>query len=93
MKLGNDLKKPWLIHLKGFLFAVIGLAAAGLLLFYNPNWQTAVLLLLAVWGFCRFYYYLFYVLERYLGREQRFAGVFDALRFLLSRCRGKSSDR
>jgi len=93
VKLGDDLKKPWLIHLKGFLFVVIGLAAAGLLLGYNPSWSTAVLLALAIWGFCRFYYYLFYVLERYLGREQRFAGIFDALLFLLSGRRGKSKKR
>jgi len=39
---------------------------------------------LALGHFCRFYYYLFYVPERYLGRERRFSGVFDALRYLLT---------
>ena len=83
MKLTGDLKSPWLIHAKGFLFLVIGLAAAVLLLVQMPTLRTAILLGTAVWAFCRFYYYLFYVLERYLGREEPFAGVFDAVRFLV----------
>lgn len=83
MKLGGDLKSPWLIHAKGILFVVIGLAAAGLLFAELPTLRTALLLATMIWAFCRFYYYLFYVLERYLGRERRFAGAFDAIRYLL----------
>jgi hypothetical protein len=83
MKFAGDLKSPWLIHAKGILFLVLGLAAAVLLLVQMPTLRTAVLLGTAVWAFCRFYYYLFYVLERYLGREERFSGVFDAVRFLV----------
>lgn len=85
MKLGGDLKSPWLIHAKGILFVVIGLAAAGLLFAELPTLRTALLLATMIWAFCRFYYYLFYVLERYLGREKRFAGAFDAIRHLLGR--------
>jgi len=89
MKLTGDLKSPWLIHAKGFLFLVIGLVAAVLLLVQMPTLRTAVLLGTAVWAFCRFYYYLFYVLERYLGREEPFAGVFDAIRFLIGGAKRK----
>ncbi|MCX6955640.1 MAG: hypothetical protein NTV51_26145 [Verrucomicrobia bacterium] len=89
MKLTGDLKTPWLIHLKGILFAVAGIAAGGLLIAQSPTLRTAVLLGVTVWACCRFYYYLFYVLERYLGREKRFAGVFDALGFLLAPKRRK----
>jgi hypothetical protein len=39
-------------------------------------------LVIGVWGFCRFYYYLFYVLERYAGRDRKYAGIVDALRKL-----------
>lgn len=84
MKLGGDLKKPWLIHAKGALFLVIGFAAAGLLFADLPTLRTALLLAVTIWAFCRFYYYLFYVLDRYLGREKRFAGAFDAIRHLLT---------
>jgi hypothetical protein len=85
MKLTADLASPVLIHLKGALFVVIGLASGGLLLWESPTLRTAALLGLTVWAFCRFYYYLFYVLDRYLGRERRFAGVTDAVWFLLRR--------
>ena len=84
MKLSSDLKSPGLIHLKGVLFFVMGFAAAALLFVQEPTAKTAALITVTVWAFCRFYYYLFYVLERYLGREQRFAGVLDALKYLLT---------
>ena len=83
MKLTSDIKSPWLIHMKGWLFALLGCLAAGMLLSQVPTLRTAALLSVTVWACCRFYYYLFYVLERYLGRERRFAGVFDALGYLL----------
>ncbi|MGH2551470.1 MAG: hypothetical protein ACRDHN_18940 [Thermomicrobiales bacterium] len=83
MKLTEDLKSAWLIHAKGLLFVVLGLLAAGLLIFQTPTLRTALLIAITVWAFCRFYYYLFYVLERYLGREKKFAGLFDALGYLL----------
>jgi len=84
MKLTDDLK-PGFIHLKGALFLLIGLASAALLLIENPSLRVALHLALCIWGFCRFYYYLFYVLDRYLGREKRFSGVVDALGYLLFR--------
>lgn len=85
MNTGGDITTPWLLHAKGALFIVVGLISSGLLIAELPTLKTVGLLSLAIWAFCRFYYYLFYVLERYLGRKQRFAGVFDALRYLLGR--------
>jgi hypothetical protein len=32
----------------------------------RPTPQVAVLLIIAIWAFCRFYYCAFYVIERYL---------------------------
>lgn len=92
MKLNRDLTSPWLIHAKAALFVVIGLAGGGLLVLQAPTFRTAALLAVTVWACCRFYYYLFYVLERYLGRDQRFAGVFDALRFLASNRRRREPE-
>lgn len=83
MKLTRDLETPRLIHAKAVLFVVLGVGASALLLLALPTWRTAALLAVSIWAFCRFYYYLFYVLDRYLGREKRFAGVIDALRYLL----------
>jgi len=83
MKLSDDIRSPWLLHTKGILFLVAGLMAGGLIMLENPTLKVAAFLLITIWSFCRFYYYLFYVLERYLGREKRFAGVFDAVCSLL----------
>jgi hypothetical protein len=91
MKLTADLQRPWLIHAKAVLFVVIGAMSAILLLLQLPTLKTAALLALAIWASCRFYYYLFYVLDRYLGREQKFSGVFDALWFLLRRRKSDES--
>jgi len=85
MKLGRDLQSPRLIHAKGVLFLGVGLLSAALLIVQMPTLRTVALLAISIWAFCRFYYYLFYVLDRYLGRDKRFAGVFDAIRYLLSR--------
>jgi hypothetical protein len=78
---------------KGALFVVLGALSAVLLIVQMPTWKTIGLLAVTVWAFCRFYYYLFYVQERYLGRDKPFAGVVDALRFLASKLiQGKSKD-
>jgi hypothetical protein len=83
VKLTRDLKSPAAIHAKGALFVVVGLMSAGLLIAQAPTLKTVALLAVTIWAFCRFYYYLFYVLDRYLGREKRFAGIVDALGYLL----------
>jgi len=89
MKLSSDLKSPWLIHTKGVLFLVAGLMAAGLVLVEAPTLKVTGLLAVTVWAFCRFYYYLFYVLERYLGRGKPFSGILDALGSLFRSRRGE----
>ena len=71
----NDLKNPKAIWLKGILFLVIGLISAGLLWSQSPTLQNAVLLLMMIWGFCRAYYFAFYVLEKYVDPGFRFAGL------------------
>ena len=85
MKLTDDLKSARLIHLKGWLFLLLGLLGAAGILLESPHLRTAVLLAIAVWSFCRFYYYLFYVLERYLGKDRPYAGIWDALRFIIKK--------
>ena len=62
----KDLSNPFWIKLKGILFLLIGIVAAILIFLDNPKWQTAVLLALAIWSFCRFYYFAFYVIEKYV---------------------------
>ena len=85
MKLFRDIQSKWLLHVKGFLFLVIGLMACGGILLEARSLRIFCLLVIGVWGFCRFYYYLFYVLERYAGRDRKYAGLFDALRYIITR--------
>jgi hypothetical protein len=92
MKITADIQSSRLIHLKGVLFLVLGLGAGAMLLVISPTIRTATLLVITIWAFCRFYYYLFYVLDRYLGREKRFAGVIDALQYLISNARRGEKD-
>jgi hypothetical protein len=82
-QLNRDIQSKRLLHMKGYLFLLLGLMAAGILIFQSPNIRTLLLLLIAIWSFCRFYYYLFYVLERYIGRDQKYAGILDALSYAL----------
>jgi hypothetical protein len=85
MDLNRDLKSPAALISKGWLFLLLGLAAGGLLLADDFSLRRLALLAIAVWAFCRFYYFLFYVLEHYAGRERPYAGVLDALKWALGR--------
>jgi hypothetical protein len=82
---GGDLKDPRWIYFKGFLFLLSGILAAGLLLFEHPTWKDAALLALAIWCFCRFYYFAFYVIEHYVDDEYKFAGLWSFVRYLMRR--------
>lgn len=64
-----------LIVLKGFLFLLAGVLASFLLLLDKFSWRDFLLLLIAVWAFCRFYYFMFYVIEKYVDAEYKFSGI------------------
>jgi uncharacterized membrane protein len=81
----KDLTNPNWIKLKGVLFLVIGILASVLLVLENPNWKIAVLLAIAIWCFCRFYYFAFYVIQNYVDPSYRFSGLWSFARYLLSR--------
>ena len=80
-----DLKNPSLITTKGFLFLGLGLLASTLLLLEAWNIKVILLLAIAIWAFCRFYYFAFYVIEHYVDPQYRFAGLWSFLRYLLRR--------
>jgi hypothetical protein len=81
----GDLKSKRLIVLKGRLFLLVALLAAFGLLLQSPSWRTAMLLAVLVWSASRFYYFLFYVLEKYVDPSLRYAGVLAQLRALWGR--------
>ena len=83
----TDLQSPRVIWLKGGLFCLLGALAAGLLIARCPSWTTVGLTAVAVWGFCRAYYFAFYVVQYYTDPGYRFAGLIDFARYALGRRR------
>jgi hypothetical protein len=84
-----NLKSPTLIYLKGFLFVLAGCAAAGLVIAEQPTLKVALLLAVAIWCFCRAYYFAFYVIEHYVDPSFKFAGLGSFLLYLLGKRRGR----
>jgi hypothetical protein len=78
----KDLTSATWIKVKGILFLLLGIAAALLLILENPSWKVAGLLALAVWCFCRFYYFAFYVIEKYVDGGYKFSGLGSFARYL-----------
>ena len=82
-----DLKSPSLIWAKGFLFLFLAVAASVLLLLEAPGLKTAALLALALWAACRFYYFAFYVIEKYVDADYRFSGLGSFLLYAIRKLR------
>ena len=81
----KDLTSATWIKIKGLLFLAIGIAAAILIFLDQPDWKTAVLLALAIWSFCRFYYFAFYVIEKYVDPNYKFSGLISFAKYLFRR--------
>jgi len=81
----RNLTNPAWIKAKGALFLLLGLLAAMLILVQHPTLQVGVLLVIAIWAFCRFYYFAFYVIEHYVDPTYRFTGLLSFARYLIGR--------
>jgi len=79
----TDLSSPAAIKAKGLLFLFLGVASVVLAWLEHPTLKMAVLLGLAVWSFCRFYYFAFYVIEKYVDSKFRFSGLWSFAMYLL----------
>jgi hypothetical protein len=82
MKNLTDLR--W-IKLKGMLFLLLALLSAGFLFFEHPTLSAGFLILVAVWSFCRFYYFAFYVIEHYVDPSYRFSGLLSFALYLIEK--------
>ncbi|HWE02139.1 MAG TPA: hypothetical protein VG326_06975 [Tepidisphaeraceae bacterium] len=78
-----DLTNPRWIYLKGFLFLFAGALSAALLILENPTIKNVFLVAMTGWCFSRFYYFAFYVIERYVDPGYRFAGLWSFARYML----------
>jgi hypothetical protein len=78
----KDLTDPRWIKLKGLLFLFSGIASSALLILRDPNWKPIALLAISIWCFCRFYYFAFYVIEKYVDSSYRFSGLWSFFSYL-----------
>ncbi len=88
-RLLKDINKVWLLYLKAFLLFLTGFISSILLVLLNFNFKTIVLLLLAIWGFCRAYYFAFYVIQHYVDSTYKFSGLIDFAKYSIKK--GKSN--
>jgi hypothetical protein len=88
IRLTQDLKSAKWIYAKGFLFGLLSIVAAAILISKAPRLEIVVLLLICVWASCRAYYFAFYVIEHYVDPTFRFSGLFDFAMYLIRRDRG-----
>ena len=65
---------------KAALFLLIGMTSSALILMEAPELHVIVLLVLAIWAFCRAYYFAFYVIEHYIDPSYRYSGLFSVIR-------------
>ena len=80
-----DIKKVWLLYLKGGLMFLVGLLASLLLISIHFEFKTFVLLAFAIWGFCRAYYFAFYVIQHYIDPSFRYSGLIDFAKYNIKR--------
>ena len=79
----SDITDSRLLWTKCVLFLVAGtVATTGALLLF-PSIRLAALLMVAIWSFCRAYYFAFYVVERYIDPTYRFAGLVSLVRYAI----------
>ena len=77
----KDLTDTRWIKVKGILFLLVGILASTLLMLEAPTFKIAVFLAVAIWCFCRFYYFAFYVIEHYVDSGYRFSGLWSFVRY------------
>lgn len=82
--MGDLTSKRWIV-VKGFLFLLIGVLAGAVLLVENWSWKVLGLLVASIWGFCRSYYFAFYVIEKYVDSGYRFSGLGSFVRYWFRR--------
>jgi hypothetical protein len=77
----RDLTQPGWIKAKAALFLIAGTLASVLLLIEQPTLKVALLLIVAIWCFCRAYYFAFYVMEHYVDPGYKISGLISFVRY------------
>ena len=81
----TDITSKKVIVLKGILFLLIVIGSSMVILIKQPTLMAVLALCVLIWASARFYYFLFYVLERYVDPSLRYSGLLALLSALLQR--------
>lgn len=73
------------IKAKGILFLLLAMFSTAMLIAGHPNLRFILLFSIAVWSFCRFYYFAFYVITNYVDSTYKFSGLGSFTRYLLTK--------
>jgi len=80
----KNIEDPKLLWIKGSLFVFLGLIAFSLVALLSRSLSVVIAAAIAIWAFCRAYYFAFYVIEHYIDGRYRFAGLTSMVRYWLS---------
>jgi hypothetical protein len=89
----RDLVDPRWMKLKAVLFLFLGFASTAAILLVCRSWRVAFCLAIAIWSFCRLYYFAFYVIEHYVEPGWKFSGLGSFIRYMLARRRRAKAGR
>ena len=82
----RELKSLKLIYLKGSLLLIILLASFVLILFESESlWKRLILSILLIWSSARFYYFLFYVIEKYVDHNYKYSGIWLMFKHIIKK--------
>lgn len=80
----KNLTHPGWIKAKGLMFLFLGIFSTAMLIADHPNLRFILLIGIAVWSFCRFYYFAFYVITNYVDPNYKFSGLGSFVKYLLT---------
>ncbi len=80
MRLSQDLPPHW-IFVKGALFAVILAMSTALIILESRMLMRTLLAPVVIWSSARLYYFMFYVIERYIEPNYKFAGIYSCIQY------------
>ena len=81
----GDIESPRWIHIKGWLFLFLSILASVGILVQNFSLENCLLIAIALWSASRWYYYMFYVIEKYVDTAFKFAGLSSVMKYLLGK--------
>lgn len=82
-----DLESKRLIVAKGFLFIIVAALSAIGIVCYSPRIRVIILTLVLMWASARSYYFVFYVLEKYVDPNLKYTGIIDLIKNIMKRTR------